>query len=524
MELRVRFAPSPTGKIHIGNIRTAIFNWLEARGKGGKFLLRIEDTDLERSTQEAINVLLECMAWLGINYDENPLYQSSMAQNHKEAAGKLLNSGMAYKKEVPEGQPSPIVFRIPWDTASLPFVREKGQANIKIHHEGTIKISSSGINYPTVSKKGKQVENISCLAGFKDLKILDSEENTIFNINDFIDEILSGKVFRFENCSKLIYTRREVFFTDLIKGELAKPLESMKDIIIVRSDGSPVFHLANVCDDAFQKITRIIRGDDHIENTYRHLFIFAALGYNIPEYAHLPMIINQAGKPYSKRDGDAFVGDFRVKGFLPEALLNYLTLLGWAPGDDREKMSAEELKKAFSLERVGSAPSQFDLNKLKNLNAAYVSEMDEKDFIKAATEFAGSEISGHPEFPRVARLMRSRTKVFSDINSWSYFFGQKVEYDNKILKKTFKKDEVKNALKFFRDSLEKAGEFRRDSIEKLLRASEKEHGLNAGELNKPVRVAVTGASGGADILDTLEIIGKDRILSTIDSIQNSFSH
>ena len=444
---RVRFAPSPTGQVHIGNIRTAIFNWLFARHEKGSFLLRIEDPDLERSTEEAKKALLECMEWLGLDFDEEIMYQAQQASAHREAAAKLLAGKKAYYAPQQEnGKGTPLLFRIPWDTSAMPFVRETGNAEIAVSPEMPVGIDITGIKFFTVSKSGKAVENTACLAGFKDLVIYGENDEKLFELNQEIDALLDGeKSFSFEKCTRFSFTRREIFYNDIVKGELSKPLDNMKDLVILRSDSSPVFHLANVCDDVKQKITHIVRGDDHVENTYRHLLLFNALDYQAPSYAHLPMIVNESGKPYSKRDGDAFVGDFREKGFLAEALFNYLALLGWSPGDDREKMSKQELAEAFTLNRVRSAPSQFDINKLRNLNSLYISEMPTDIFIKYVRPFAG-KLADAPSFENVATLMQSRTRVFTDAASWSYFFTDELEYNPKDSSKILKSRYTQCAL------------------------------------------------------------------------------
>ena len=261
--IRVRFAPSPTGKVHIGNIRAAIYNWLYARHTGGRFLLRVEDTDLERSTPEAIQALLECMQWLGLDYDEEAFYQTKNKPRHMEAVEKLLASGHAYRCE-------------------------------------------------RTSRDGK-----------------------------------TGEVIMFK-----MPTEGVIEFDDIVKGKMSKKAEDIQDFAIVRSDGSPIFHIANVVDDIDQGVTHIIRGDDHVENTFKHICMFKALGAPVPKYGHLSMIVNQQGKPYSKRDGAAFVGEFRDQGYLPDALFNYLLLLGWNPGDDREVLTKSEMIELFDLAKV----------------------------------------------------------------------------------------------------------------------------------------------------------------------------
>jgi len=530
---KVRFAPSPTGQIHIGNIRTAIFNWLFARHGGGEFVLRIEDTDLERSTKDAIDKLFECMKWLSLDYDGEPFYQTAAADMHRKAAAQLLSENNAYKP--PQKHPEdavPILFRIPWDTADNPAVKISGNMELTVHPNEKVVISSAGINYAQVSKKGKPIPCAACLGGFHELKIFDSAGECIFDIEKEIDNILNNKEsFEFDNCTKFTFQRREVQFEDLIKGTLSKPLDTIKDFVIVRGDGSPIFHLANVCDDAVQNITCIIRGDDHIENSYRHVLLFQALGYNIPKYAHLPMIVNDAGKPYSKRDGDAFVGDFLEKGFLPEALFNYLALLGWSPGDNREKMSMKELAEAFSLERVLSSPARFDFAKLANLNGQYIAELDLALFIKTIANFAEktqrsqviSWLSNNPaKFEKVAKLMQLRTKILADIDLWITFFEDTVAYDPKAVRKILKPDLI-TTLDQLKQQLSEISDFSAENLEAGIRKFEKSADIDEGRLNRPLRVAVTGSSSGADLMQTLDIIGKKEVLKRLELLPSAIS-
>ena len=511
MSIRLRFAPSPTGKVHIGNIRTAIFNWLYARHVNGAFILRIEDTDLERSTQEAIDALFECMNWLKLDHDGDILYQTTRTPDHLAAAQRMIKDGNAYYGTSENGGPAPILFRIPWNTDKIPAVRTVGPGEYELHPETPLKIGLHGVEFAQISRKGNPAPVSASLAGFQDLKAYDAAGAVLFDLNQHVDEVLAqGQVFTVENCVKVTFTRREVFYVDMIKGELAKPLDGMKDLVIVRSDGSPVFHLANVCDDIFQEITHIVRGDDHVENTYRHILMFYALGYPVPQYAHMPMIVNQQGKPYSKRDGDAFVGDFRDKGYLADALFNYLSLLGWSPGDDREKMTRAEMIEAFTLERVKSAPAQFDLHKLQSMNSAYLAEMAPADFLKWAADFATKfelPYATHERFTTVATMMQSRTHQAEDIKGWSYFFSDELTYDDKALRKQFKKEEVCRGVAAYRDFLNTAKPGSADEFVKGLRDTEKSVGLEEGKLNQPVRLAVSGVSSGADIAETLKVIG-----------------
>ena len=527
-KIRVRFAPSPTGKVHIGNIRTAIFNYLFARNAGGEFIIRVEDTDLERSTQDAIDKLFECMDWLGLDYDGDVFYQSKHAEEHITAAEKLVVQKRAYRPNPKEvGEKVPILFRIPWDTDNNPSVRIVGPVEIVVHPEEEITINSSGISYAQVSKKGKPIPMAASLGGFHHLKVLDADNNTLFDLDDQIEAILNNdEVFKINGVAKFAFERREVFFEDIIKGRLAKPLDTMKDLVIVRSDGSPIFHLSNVLDDATQEITHIIRGDDHVENTYRHIFLFQALKKEAPEYGHMPMIVNHQGKPLSKRDGDAFVGDFRERGFLAPALFNYLTFLGWSPGDDREKMSKSELIEAFSIKRVLSSPAKFDGAKLANVNSQYIAELAGAKFAEKIAKFAKETErkeftnwveSNSQQFVKVAELMQMRTKMLSDIDSWAYFYNCSIEYNEKDLKKTLK-PELIPALERLREKLSNIANFAEEEIEKALRETEEEKEIPEGRLNRPVRVAITGSGAGADLVMTAAIIGQDRIIERLKNI------
>lgn len=428
MSVRVRFAPSPTGQVHIGNMRTAIFNWLFARHADGEFLLRIEDTDRDRSTPEAVQTLLTAMNWLGLDYDDEPLYQSSRSEAHLAAADELLKKGLAFKEDKGDtGKGECVVFRMP---------------------------------------------------------------------------------------------QEDMAFHDEVKGLLRKEAKDLKDFVIVRSDGTPVFHLANVVDDIEMKITHVMRGDDHVENTYKHIALYNALEVHVPKFAHFSMIINQNGKPYSKRDGDAFVGDFRAKGFHPDALFNYLTLLGWSPGEDREKLTRKETIKLFSLDRVKSGPAQMDMKKLTNLNAQYIAELPLNEFIGTVKETIGgndwARNINENYFLKVCTLMQSRTHLYSYANNWKYFFTDDFEYEEKAVRKGLKKEGIREALTDLQARLEDT-DFVEDRIEAVIHDVENEAGIKQGKLNFPVRVAVTGSSTGAGLYETMVLLGKERVLRKLGS-------
>jgi len=522
MTIRVRFAPSPTGKVHIGNIRVAIFNWLFARHNGGKFLLRVEDTDRERSTDEAIEALHQVMKWLGLDYDEEVFYQSRQCERHLLAADRLLEAGHAYRFAKGDGGEA-VLFRIPWNLAEVAGISTVGEVSLKLHADVPLIINKSGVEFAQISRKGKAVPSASCLSGMYGMRVFDADGGLLFSLNEQIDDILAGKEeFCFDNAVTISFTRRQISYTDLVKGKLSKPLDSLKDFVIVRSNGSPVFHLANVCDDIEQRISHIIRGDDHVENSYKHLFMFWALGAEIPAYAHLPMIVNVAGKPYSKRDGDAFVGDFKSKGILPETLFNYLTFLGWSTGDDREKLSKAEMVELFTLERVHSSAAQMDMRKLQNLNGMYMAELPAEVFVRearrAVEHCSWSQGIDEKKFAQVAELMQSRTKLYTMAEQWEYFFVDIPTYDPKAVRKFLAKPKYKEAFQILRDyfidnNMINSEHFA-DIIVKVAQVAE----VPSHKFNQPIRVAITGCTSGPDMLAIIPVVGKELIIKRLTHV------
>lgn len=429
-KIRVRFAPSPTGKVHIGNIRAAIFNWLYARHVGGEFLLRVEDTDLERSTPEAIQTLLECMAWLGLDYDGEVMYQTSQREHHLAVAEELLSKGYAYK-ENKGGQGECVIFRMP--------------------KEGVIE------------------------------------------------------------------------YDDLVKGHMKKKAKDTQDFVIVRSDGSPVFHLANVLDDITQGVTHIIRGDDHVENTFKHIQLFKAIGAPIPQYAHLPMIVNNAGKPYSKRDGSAFVGEFRELGYLPETLFNYLALLGWAPGDDRELMTRAEMVEAFDFAKCKASPARFDMKKLTWMNGEYIARQPraayEAEFDKrlAAAGLSAEPLNGHRS--ELLDQIQPRTKTYADLpGNCRYFFEEAYPFDEKAVTKRLKPEGTAELLDEIASALEALPDFSIEAMEACIRAMGEAKGSGMGPLVHPIRVAVSGKTEGPGLFEMLWLLGRERSLSRLRTV------
>jgi glutamyl-tRNA synthetase len=316
-----------------------------------------------------------------------------------------------------------------------------------------------------------------------------------------------------------------VVVEDLILGRRQKALDDLRDFVIVRGDGSPVFHLANVVDDATMGITHVLRGNDHLENTFRHLFLYKAIGHEPPAFGHFPMIVNEQGKPYSKRDGDAYVGDFREAGILPEALFNFLALCGWSPGDDREKMSRREMAAAFRLEQVNDAPAQFNREKLEWLNARYLLEASDEELrphYETAIRGAGGEPEGYEDawWSRLIAAHRERLKTLAEIAPKTLFFFSdtvSIDWENKKVRKVFKKPEARAVLADLRQrlaDLEMA--WTEEAIEAAVAACAEERGLKMGAVAQPLRVAATGGTASPGIGETLFLIGRERTLKRLD--------
>ena len=427
-EIRVRFAPSPTGKVHIGNIRAAIYNWLYARHTGGKFLLRVEDTDLERSTPEAIQTLFDCMEWLGLDYDEPVFYQTKNVARHLACVEKLLADGRAYKME-------------------------------------------------KTSRDGK-----------------------------------TGEVVMFRMPKEGV-----IAFDDVVKGHMEKKAEDVPDFAIVRSDGSPIFHLANVVDDIDQRVTHVIRGDDHVENTFKHIELFKALGTTPPTYGHLSMIVNAQGKPYSKRDGAAFVGEFREQGYLPEALFNYLLLLGWNPGDEREVLTREEMVQLFDIEKVHVTAAKFDIKKLQWMNGEYIRRAPKETYraeLLARLGAAGLTVPEGFDLDLLVDQLQVRTKFWNDIpGNCSYFFTEDYPFDEKAVEKRLKKPGVKELLLDLADRFEKLEPFTAVAGEEMVK--ELSQGQGMGPWVHPIRVAVSGRGEGIGLFEMLQLLGRDRTVARL---------
>jgi len=453
MKPRVRFAPSPTGYLHIGGARTALFNWLYARHTGGTFVLRIEDTDAARNSQEAVDVILNGLRWLGLDWDEGPLtgdatgpskgdcgpyFQSQRKENYQRRVEGLLSHGLAYE------------------------------------HEGAIKFKMQ---------------------------------------------------------------REPVTIHDLVVGDVVRKLTDREEIdpdfVIQRSDGQPVFHLVNVIDDLEMNITHVIRGEDHLSNTAKHIALFQAFGVKPPHYAHIPLILNGDGSKMSKRDQGASLTGYLDNGFLPEAVVNFLCLLGWSPKNNREKMSIDEIIELFDLPQVGPLKlpftlpqilrhnAKFDYEKLLWLQGEYARELKDDRFYELAVHAfakAGVNTNAFP-LPYVKAALdtcKGKFKLFSELPAYAgFYFTDKIEYDAEAAAKDFV-PENKPRLEKLRDAFVHAPAFNAATLEAALKETAKTLGVKAGVLVHPCRLAVTGTTSGPSLYHLLEVLGKEKSLARIE--------
>jgi len=457
MEIRTRFAPSPTGSLHIGGARTAIFNWLYARHNGGKFILRIEDTDRSRSTEESIKEIIDAMKWLGLDWDEGPFRQSERLDIYQDMAEKLLDSGHAYKCYVSpeeleekrkEAKEQGDVFR---------YKREWAEVN-----------ASSDRPYA--------------------LRLRTPDDGTI-----------------------------EVH--DLLRGAVRFDAGEIDDFVILKRDGFPTYNFAVVIDDATMNITHIIRGDDHLINTPRQALIYNALSLDIPEIAHVSMILGTDNKRLSKRHGATSVVAYRDGGYLPEAIVNYLTRLGWSYGD-QEIFSREELVEKFTLDNVGKSAAVFNPEKLQWLNGWYIRNKPPEDIaglIIPLLKKKGLEVEPDEKLTKIVKELSQRAKTILDItDSLDYFYADEVSYQEKADNK-FLTSETGVMLKDVREKLSELSEFTIDNMHGAFEGVMEERGVKLGAIAQPVRVALTGGTVSPGIFEVMDIMGKDMVLSRLDN-------
>jgi glutamyl-tRNA synthetase len=423
-QVRVRFAPSPTGFLHIGGARTALFNWMYAKAQSGQFILRIEDTDRARSKPEYLQEILESMKWLGLTWDE--LYkQSDRFDIYRPYADKLLSEGKAYKD---------------------------GEAVVLKVVEKTVKIY------------------------------------------------------------------------DLIRGEISTDSKEIKDQVLLKSDGSPTYSFACVIDDALMEISCVIRGEDHISNTPKQVLIYEALGFKLPKFAHLPLILDPEGGRMSKRAGATAVTEYRVQGFLPQAVVNYLMLLGWSPGNNQEKISMAAALKNFSIKKINKAGAAFSLEKLEWLNSQYIKEMDTAALAEAlrplvTAKYPTAQVQGK-DFEYMVQLYKGRMNTLLDFLDWTDFiFSEQVHFEEDVKAKHLAVD-MRKEFDLLAQRLANVSDFNAKTAQEVFRAVVAQLGIEAGALVHQVRVGLTGKAVGPGLFDTMAVIGKER---TIRRLKEAFN-
>ncbi|MCR4401433.1 MAG: glutamate--tRNA ligase [Firmicutes bacterium] len=476
--VRVRFAPSPTGHLHVGGARTVLFNWLFARHHGGTFVLRIEDTDVERSTEASVEAIIDSIKWLGLDWDEGPIvggrygpyFQSERLETYREHAAKLLSKGLAYPcyctaEELEEARKAML---------------DRGES---VGYSGRCR-NLSPEERRALEAKGRKPA----------LRFRVDEGDTVVR--------------------------------DLIRGEVRFENKFIDDFVIMKSDGYPTYNFAAVVDDTLMEISHVIRGDEHLPNTPKQLMMYRALGFDPPEFAHVSMILGPDRTKLSKRHGATSIEQYREDGYLPDALVNYLVLLGWAYDATQQIFSREELVEKFSLDKVSKNPAVFDPDKLLWMNGYYLRATDVGTLAKLAVEYLARAglIPADPDEREMARverivgLLRERMHTLRDVVALgSFFFTEGVSYEAEAFEKFLAKDYVPETLSEVRQRLGSLGEFTAAEVERVLRGYAAEVGRKAGDVIHPVRVAVTGRAASPGLFEVLELLGKDVTCSRLES-------
>jgi len=452
MKMKVRFAPSPTGYLHVGGARTALYNWLLARkNPDSSFVLRIEDTDRERSTEEAIEQLIDGLAWLELDWDEGPYRQTERSDLYSARLDQLLRSDAAY-----------------WDVATADEVKQA-------------KLQSGGAGY-----RGEPVSEGTPGAAVR-LRVPDEGETVV---------------------------------EDIIRGSSTWENRLLDDFVIARSDRSPLYNFAVAVDDLEMGITHVVRGEDHLPNTPRQLIVLSALGAPAPLYAHLPLLHGTDGKPLSKRHGAVSVQEFRAAGYLPEALRNYLALLGWGFDAETTFFTTQELIEKFALERVSRSPAVFDEQKLRWMNGHYIRNLDVAELCeRLRTYLSANGLPGasDPRLEEAAAAVQEKISTLGEfIDLVGFAFGV-VEMEERAWRKVMQKNGVAKSLTRAREALAAADPFDQEVIERSLRQVVEELGAKPGALFQPIRVAISGKTVSAGVFESLALLGKDESLGRIDA-------
>lgn len=473
--VRVRFAPSPTGYLHIGGARTALFNWLFARHNSGTFVLRIEDTDISRIEESSLESILEDLKWLGFNWDEGPdvngpvgpYFQSQRQKIYPVYAEKLLEKGSAYY------------------CYCTPEELEKRREQAMLEHR------TPGYD--------RRCRNLSEL----ERKKFESEGRK--------------PALRFK-----VPESGQTKFLDLIRGELVFENKLLDDFVILKSDGLPTYNFANVIDDALMEITHVIRGDEHISNTPRQTLLYRALDFKEPVYAHTPLILGKDNSPLSKRHGAVSIGWYREQGFLPEAVVNYLVLLGWAPDGVRQILSRENMIKEFNIQRISKNPAIFDIEKLTWINSEYMKNLDldkKTDLVMKYLESKNTALQYEKcKIKEIVNIIGDRFKTISDIEIYgSFFFTDEIKYDEKELSSKLSDEKVRKGLAILKEKFANIS-FDSQNIENAVRNIAGECGLQAKELIHPLRYVLTGKTVGPSLFEVIALLGRERTINRLSKI------
>jgi glutamyl-tRNA synthetase len=462
--IRVRFAPSPTGFLHVGGARTAIYNDLLRQSVGGAFVLRIEDTDKERSDEAMTRQIQSALAWIGVVWDEGPFLQSERLSRHHERAEVLLATGKAYR-----------CFCSPEELDAQRKEAEKRGASFR---------------YPR-----------TCLNLTKE---------------EVAERLAAGQPF----AVRFRMPDEHITFTDLVRGDMDFPPDALDDFILLRSDGNPTYHMSVVVDDIDMGITHVIRGEDHLSNTPKHIPLFRALGGAVPTFGHLPLILGPDKKRLSKRFGAASVEEFRNEGILPQALYNFMALLGWTPGNDQEILSRDEMIALFDVNRLNASAAVFDKEKLWWMNAQYLSRLDFEALGPHLEPFLAALGLADADPERLAaavNLHRSRSHTLKELAELVVpYFQDELTYDPEVSIKFLQDGDLREHLKALRERFAALPSFDKETVEAALRALAGERGVKAGALIHPTRMALSAAAQGPPLFDLVEVMGRDASLRHLD--------
>ncbi len=464
---RVRFAPSPTGYLHIGGVRTALYNYLFARRNKGKFILRIEDTDVKRSDESYTKVILDGLKWLGLDWDEGPYFQSKRSDLYKKALEKLINEDKVYRCYCSSEQ-----------------LKEKRELSLK---------------------QGKT-------PGY---------DGACRNLTPHQEEEYKNKGLKPVYRLKTPHTGK-IVFDDIIKGKNEVAAEIIRDFIIIKSDGMPTYNFACVVDDIDLKISHIIRGDDHLSNTPKQLLIYKILGEEPPEFAHVPQVHGTDGKRLSKRTGAVSLHEYKEKGYLPEALKNYLALLGWSTEDSQQLFERDELIEKFELSRCGTSAGIFDIEKLNWMNGKYIRSKSTEELVAltAGRLIDSKIIRDTGEIPdmvtKAIELEKEKIRFLTDIpGKIDFIVKDDIKYDDDAVKKRLKKEGIRQILEDIIEIFRNTEEFTVKELETAVKEYCEKNNLGAGKVFHPVRVAISGRMKGPGLFDMLELIGRERVIKRI---------